>query len=238
MMRRNDQETAMQTLSRLGFAACLLCLAACQRPPDVDDATPPAVAPAAAPATSTPPAVGTPPSAAPGTSAGDYLCADGTRVQVAFGDHDATLRWPDGRNVVLPRAESASKGGGDAYVGDTVSLQRDGSRLQLHDGDRAATTCEPASAAPAPGDDTRAGSGPDASGVAARYACDPGTVLTRDEDGSFHARIPGNPPVRLTRIAGSTPPVYTGASLYLRIDDDGAILSQGDRTNELHCTAG
>jgi hypothetical protein len=32
--------------------------------------------------------------------------------------------------------------------------------------------------------------------------------------------------------------VYTGASLYLRIGDGGdAILSQGDRTNELRCAA-
>lgn len=222
----------MQTLSRLGFAACLLCLAACQRPPDVDDATPAAAAPAAA--TPAPPDVGMPSPAPPESSAGGYLCADGTRLQASFGDHDATLRWTGGRSVVLPRAESASKGGGDAYVGDTVSLQRDGDRLQLHDGDRAATTCESGSTASASASDDAARDG----GIAARYACDPGTVLTRNEDGSFHARIPGNPPIRLTRIAGSTPPVYTGASLYLRIGDDGAILSQGDRTNELHCTAG
>jgi hypothetical protein len=32
--------------------------------------------------------------------------------------------------------------------------------------------------------------------------------------------------------------VFTGASLYLRIENDGdAILSQGDRTNVLRCTA-
>lgn len=228
----------MQTLSRLGFAACLLCLAACQRSPDADDANPEAAAPAATAAAPAPPAVGTPPPPTPGASAGDYLCADGTRLQAGFGDHDATLRWPDGRSLVLPRAESASKGGGVAYVGDAVSLQRDGDRLQLHDGDRAATTCEPGSTASASNAAARAGSDADGSGIAARYACDPGTVLTRNEDGSFHARIPGNPPIRLTRIAGSTPPVYTGASLYLRIGDDGAILSQGDRTNELRCTAG
>jgi hypothetical protein len=57
-----------------------------------------------------------------------------------------TLRWPEGRSVTLPRAESASKGGGDVYVGDTVSLQRDGNRIVLHDGDAPAVTCtQPAS---------------------------------------------------------------------------------------------
>lgn len=75
--------------------------------------------------------------------------------------------------------------------------------------------------------------------IADHYACDAGTRLNRREDGSFRAEIPGNAPVRLARIAGSTPPVFTGASLYLRIEGSGdAILSQGDRTNELRCTPG
>ena len=84
-----------------------------------------------------------------------------------------------------------------------------------------------------------AGASGDADAVAAaRYACEGDTTLIRKEDGSYRAEVPGNPPVRLTRIAGSTPPVYTGASLYLRIGDGGdAILSQGDRTNELRCAA-
>jgi hypothetical protein len=238
MGRRTDQETAMPTLSRLVLAAGLLCLAACQRAPDTDEGAAPdanAAKPAAAD-------VAVPPSAGPVASAGDYRCADGTRLQALFGDHDVALQWPDGRRLVLPRAESASPGGGDAFVGETVSLQRDGARLQLHDGDRAATSCEPGLAAAVhDGADadadatTGAGTGLVA---ASRYACDAGTVLTRNEDGSYRAEIPGNAPIRLTRIAGSTPPVYTGSSLYLRIGDGGAILSQGDRTNELRCTAG
>lgn len=219
---------------RFALAAGLLCLAACQRAPDTDGATPPPTPRAAG--TSAPAA--SPPSASAAARGGadaptaDYACADGTRVQAAFGDHDATLRWPDGRSLTLPRAESASRGGGDAYVGDTVSLQRDGTRLQLHDGERTATDCAPATGADAGdagSDDT----------VAAHYACEAGTRLSRKEDGSFRAEIPGNPPVRLTRIAGSHPPVFTGASLYLRIEGNGdAILSQGDRTNELRCKPG
>ena len=79
-------------------------------------------------------------------------------------------------------------------------------------------------------------SAPGGDAIADAYACDAGTRLTRQDDGSFRAEIPGNAPVRLARIAGSAPPVFTGASLYLRIEGSGvAILSQGDRTNELRC---
>lgn len=223
---------------RLVLAAGMLCLAACQRSPDADGVAPPpspsgTTPRASAPADATPP---TTPAAAPGTAgtAGgrDYVCADGTRLQAAFGDHDATLRWPDGRSITLPRAESASKGGGDVYVGDTVSLQRDRMRLQLHDGERAATECSAAAAA-------NAGDKAGGDAIATNYTCEAGTRLTRRDDGSFRAEIPGNAPVRLARIAGSAPPVFTGASLYLRIEDGGdAILSQGDRTNELRCKPG
>lgn len=80
---------------------------------------------------------------------------------------------------------------------------------------------------------------PPAAGIADRYVCEANTTLIRKDDGSFRAEVPGNPPVRLARIAGSDPVVFTGSSLYLRIEPDGtAILSQGDRTNELRCTAG
>jgi membrane-bound inhibitor of C-type lysozyme len=241
-------ETAMLASSRcLAFAACLSCLAACQRAPDTDGMAQPE-SPASATATaagangpaspSTAPVAAAP--AADGTSGTTYACADGTRLQASFGDRDATLQWPDGRRLVLPRAESASKGGGDVYVGDTVSLQRDGVRLQLRDGNRAATDCDPATAAATPvaGGSSNADVGVSSDAAAARYACEGDTILIRKEDGSYRAEVPGNPPVRLTRIAGSTPPVYTGASLYLRIGDGGdAILSQGDRTNELRCAA-
>ena len=222
---------------RFALAAGLLCLAACQRSPDADVVPPPSTgAPtpgtvATAPADATPPPMATPGSVASGTG-GDYACADGTRLQVRFGDHDATLHWSGGRSLVLPRAESASKGGGDVYVGETVSLQRDGARLQLHDGGRAATDCSPAASADA-------GNATNDDAIADHYACDAGTRLSRKSDGSFRAEIPGNAPVRLARIAGSAPPVFTGASLYLRIEDGGdAILSQGDRTNELRCKPG
>jgi hypothetical protein len=217
----------------------LLCAAACHRGPDTDAANDAAAPPATTPEpAATAPAAPAPatPSPAAGTA---YACVDGTRLRASFGDHDATLQWADGRSLVLPRAESASKGGGDAYVGETVSLQRDGTHLQLHDGDRAATTCDPDGAA-STSIANDAGAAAAAAGIAAaaRYACDANTTLERNDDGSYRAEVPGNPPIRLTRIAGSTPPVYTGASLYLRIGTGGnAILSQGDRTTELHCIA-
>jgi hypothetical protein len=204
---------------RLALAACVLCLGACQRAGD-SDGTAPAPPPAAE---ARPGPASAPGPATPVEDAASYACADGTRLRAAFGGGAATLEWPDGRTVRLPRAESASKGGGDVYVGEAVSLQRDGQRLQLHDGDRPATECVPGA--------------PGAAGAAARYACEGDATLVREADGSFRAEIPGNPPVRLAPIAGSTPPVYTGASLYLRIGDGGATLSQGDRANELRCSA-
>lgn len=218
---------------RFALAAGLLCLAACQRSPDADAVAPPPPSSATTPGGSaSAPAGSTPPPAPAAASGADYACADGTRLQADFGDHDATLRWPDGRSITLPRAESASKGGGDVYVGDTASLQRDGARLQLHDGERPATDCAPATPADA-------GQATPDDAIAASYACDAGTRVTRRDDGSFRAVIPGNAPVRLVRIADSRPPVFTGASLYLRIEGNGeAILSQGDRTNELRCTSG
>jgi hypothetical protein len=228
----------MIRMFRLAVAAGWLCLAACQPAPDANGtASPPSTTGAAAnPATDAmaPPTAGEP-AAAPTFGGGDdYACADGTRLQVAFGGHAATLRWSGGRTVTLPRAESASKSGGDAYVGDTVSLERDGTRLTLHDGERAATDCAARAAS-----DTASGHATGDDAVADQYACDAGARLIRKDDGSFRAEVPGNAPVRLSRITGSDPAVFTGSSLYLRIDPDGtAILSQGDRTNELRCSAG
>ena len=94
----------------------------------------------------------------------------------------------------------------------------------------------PGAPAPAPASASAEATADDA--IAASYTCDAGTRLTRRDDGSFRAVIPGNAPVRLVRIADSRPPVFTGASLYLRIEGNGeAILSQGDRANELRCTS-
>ena len=123
----------MSMPSRLQFAPFLLCAIACGCTPagDTSDELQPADVPAAsAPATT------------PATVA--YHCTDGRTLEAVYGDHDVSLRWPGGRSVQLPRAESASKGGGDVYVGDTVSLQRGPSRIELHDGDAPPVTCNEA----------------------------------------------------------------------------------------------
>jgi hypothetical protein len=125
----------MRHLQRL-LVAGLLCLGigGCQ----------PAGAPPAAVDTAPAPAAAKPPAPAPPTASREaiaYACDGGATLSATYGDSDVTLHWPDGRSVALPRAESASKGGGDVYVGDTVSLQRDGDRIELHDGDAPAASC-------------------------------------------------------------------------------------------------
>ena len=53
---------------------------------------------------------------------------------------------------------------------------------------------------------------------------------------SIFFALGANLAIALAKTAGA---VFTGSSLYLRIGPDGtAILSQGDRTNELRCSAG
>jgi hypothetical protein len=145
MLAPRLQELAMANALRI-LSAGLLCLGsgACQpagTPPATADTTSaPTVAEPHAPAqpAATQPAPTTP--AATNSSIG-YLCDGGATLSASYGDHDVTLRWPDGRSVTLPRAESASKGGGDVYVGETASLQRDGDHIQLHDGDAPAMAC-------------------------------------------------------------------------------------------------
>jgi hypothetical protein len=95
--------------------------------------------------------------------------------------------------------------------------------------DTAATTATPpAATAPAP-------AASDEAGVTMRYACDGNTTVAIL--GSDRARVdmPSGPDVNLSKVAGSAPPVFTGANLYFAIGDSGAHLSQGDRTNELDC---
>ena len=113
-------------------------LAACDGP----DAPPPAAPPVAA-GTATPEA----PSPLPVDGAsGDpdhapYRCDEGSLVEARFGHYDATVRLPDGTTRTLPRAESASAGGSDVYVGGDASIERDGDRLQLSRGGGDPVTC-------------------------------------------------------------------------------------------------
>ncbi len=61
-----------------------------------------------------------------------YACDDGSVVRVAYGDEDqARIEFPGGPTISLPKARSASKGAGEVFVGETVSLQRNGDELQV-----------------------------------------------------------------------------------------------------------
>ena len=80
----------------------------------------------------------------PGIAAGAeiiYTCEDGSELHVRYSTHSATFALEDGSRVTLPRAESASKGGGDVYVGDTVGLQRLGNVVQVEQKGSAKRVC-------------------------------------------------------------------------------------------------
>lgn len=116
-----------------GLVACVLCLGGCQRAP----------LPASNEAAGTPETMhGEPTGATSGGNRASYRCADGSSLDVAYAGSNAEVQWADGRTLTLPRAESASKGDGDVYVGETVSLQHDGDKLQIHDGQAPALACE------------------------------------------------------------------------------------------------
>ena len=142
------------TLAVVVFAAAL---AACQRdaPSSPEETAPPASAtnePAvdSPHATPSPPAgealdAGQPPSTieippadtpTPRIAAGaqiSYTCEDGSELHVVYSGQSAKFALIDGSVATLPRAESASKGGGDVYVSDTVALQRLGNVVQVEE---------------------------------------------------------------------------------------------------------
>ena len=70
-----------------------------------------------------------------------YACGDASTISVTWGIDQAHVEFPDGRTVTLPKAQSASKGGGEVFVGDTVALQRNGDDIQLFEGEGSARQC-------------------------------------------------------------------------------------------------
>jgi len=74
-------------------------------------------------------------------SAMAYKCSDGAAIRIGADGLTANVTLKDGRQVALPRAESASKGGGDVFVGEALSVLREGSTAQLHHGEAAAVVC-------------------------------------------------------------------------------------------------
>ena len=205
----------MSTTSRITLLAAL-CAAACACQPADDAAVDDATTADAAGDTTGDTAL-----------AGAFTCDDGTTVRLDWGDNDVTVNWPDGRTATLPKAESASGPAGDAYVGDTVSVERDGDRIMLRDGDQPARTCTAAGG-------SAAEDGSDAA-ITMRYDCDADTRITVFADDSARVALPDGQEVTLSRVAGSAPPVFTGDSLFFSVGDAEAHLSQGDQTNELSC---
>jgi len=113
--------------------------AAVQSAPD----TPATPAPAANAADEA--AAGTPGNDSAGIGEVGYTCDDGSLLAVAWLDGHARLRLPDGRNVTLPKAESASDGEDDVFVGDEISLSRldKGNTVFLSTGADKRVQCQP-----------------------------------------------------------------------------------------------
>lgn len=75
---------------------------------------------------------------------------------------------------------------------------------------------------------------PDDSQVTMRYDCDRQVKVDVMQDGHARASMPDGRIAKLSRIANSTPPVFTGAALYFRIGNGNAFLSE-DEGEEVAC---
>jgi len=129
-------------MSRLLFpaiaAVVLVCAACGPSAPPADPRETGSVAPSSDPAPST---VAPSPAVAGHGTPVRYACGDASVISVTWGDDQAHVEFPDGHVVSLPKAQSASKGGGEVFVGDTVSLQRNGDDIRLFDGEGSARQC-------------------------------------------------------------------------------------------------
>ncbi|WP_202845532.1 hypothetical protein [Luteimonas saliphila] len=59
-----------------------------------------------------------------------YSCDDGRGLTVTYDRHSALVKLASG-STMLTRAEEASYGGRDAYLGEELSLYRSGDVVQL-----------------------------------------------------------------------------------------------------------
>jgi len=108
-------------------------MAACSpsQPPAEPEAVQPAEAMSAPPPTAEPPAPA-PVVPVPSTGSGSmvvYACDDGSGVTVTYDKYTALVKLPTG-STMLSRAESTSNGS-DAYLGEELSLYRNGNLVQL-----------------------------------------------------------------------------------------------------------
>jgi hypothetical protein len=93
---------------------------------------PPDPLPAAQPSEPTP-AIPTPPVAATGTPPGSmvvYACGDGSSLTVTYDEYAALVKLPTG-STMLSRAGSGSNSGSEAYLGEELSLYRNGNIVEL-----------------------------------------------------------------------------------------------------------
>jgi hypothetical protein len=112
--------------------AAMMVACSPSKPPEKSEAAQPAEdasasLPAAEPVA---PAPAAPASDAPPGSMVVYACDDGSGLTVTYDKYGALVKLPTG-STMLPRAESASGGGGDAYLGEELSLYRNGNLVQL-----------------------------------------------------------------------------------------------------------
>ena len=70
-----------------------------------------------------------------------YACGEGVALTIDKHARVAWITFGDGTKAELPRAESASKGGGDVFVGKSVSAMREGRQVKLYRDDGSAVDC-------------------------------------------------------------------------------------------------
>lgn len=132
----------MRCTPALALAFALLCTS-CEQPPE-DPAT------RATAAAAEPPPPGDAGNAAdPGDAAAPsaanatirYACDDGSALDVRYVADRAAVELPDGRTVSLPKAQSASTPGSEAFVGEALALQREGDGIELHRDEQPTLRC-------------------------------------------------------------------------------------------------
>lgn len=127
----------MQLAASVVLAAML---AACSpsQPSDKAETTPPAeimppeplpVAEPYGPTTASPAAPVATASTPPGSMV-VYACGDGSSLTVTYDEYAALVKLPSG-STMLSRAEPVSSSGSEAYLGEELSLYRNGNTVEL-----------------------------------------------------------------------------------------------------------
>lgn len=111
-------------------------IVACSNPPlppqepEIEQSAPPTTTP---PSGTTPPDPESAPIAPLGTSSGSmvvYGCDDGSSVTVTYDEYSALVKLPSG-STTLSHADAISGSGEEAYLGEELSLYRNGDAIRL-----------------------------------------------------------------------------------------------------------